>query len=102
MRVKVKYFTMLREAAQRPYEEFELKDDATLADLIETIALKYGCEARRYLYSDENRGTIDPSIYFLINGRNSKTLEGFKTFLKDGDAAAIIPPIASHFPHPSW
>ena len=83
MRVKVKYFTMLREAAQRPYEEFELKDDATLADLIEAIALKHGCEARRYLYSDENRGTIDPSIYFLINDRNSKILGGFKTSLKD-------------------
>lgn len=70
-----------------------MKNEATLADLIEAIASKYGCKARRYLYSDEDRREIDPSIYFLINGRNSKMLNGLETFLKDGDVIAIIPPI---------
>jgi len=90
VRVRVRYFTTLRELAGVPEEKITLKDDATLADLIEIVASKYGKEARDYLYT---KGKVDPSIYFLINGENSRVLSGLKTKLKDGDIVAIIPPI---------
>jgi len=90
VKVKVKYFTTLRELAGTLEEKIILKDGAILADLIEIIASKYGEEARNYLYK---KGKIDPSIYFLINGENSHTLSGLKTKLKEGDIIAIIPPI---------
>ena len=93
MRIKVRYFTTLRELAQRAEEVVELRDGALLRDLIEKIALTYGNEARKYLYVDEVQGTVDPSVRFLINGRDAKSLKGLDTRLKDGDIVAIIPPI---------
>jgi len=92
IRVKVRYFTTLRELAQRAIEEFELKDNAILRDLLEIVALKYGDEARQYLYVDDQK-TIDPSLRILINGMDSKMLKGLETRLNDEDVVAIIPPI---------
>ncbi len=93
MEVKVRYFTTLRELAQCTEEELKLEDNVCLEDLIEVIVSKYGDEARRYLYSDENQRIIDPSVRFLINGKGSEMIQGLKTKLKDGDTIAIIPPI---------
>lgn len=93
MRIKVRYFTTLRELAGRAEEIFELENGECLGDLIEIIASKYGGEARLYLYTDEDQKIIDPSVRFLINGRDSKMLQGLKTKLEDGDTIAIIPPI---------
>ncbi len=93
MKVKVKYFTTLRELAGSSEEEIELRNGETLEDLIDKIASRYGREAQEYLYSKKEKREIDPSIYFLINGVNYRTLSGLKTKLKDGDIIAIIPPI---------
>lgn len=93
MKVKVRYFTTLRELAQRAEEEFELEGNVCLRNLIEIIASKYGDEARRYLYSDEDQRIVDPSVRFLINGKDSKMIRGLETKLEDGDTIAIIPPI---------
>lgn len=93
MRVKIRYFTTLRELAGSSEEELEPKDDATLADLIKEVALKYGEEAHIYLYRRGESWEVDPSIYFLINGLNARLLSGPKTKLKNGDVVAIIPPI---------
>ena len=90
VQVKVRYFTTLRELAGALEAKLTLMDGATLADLIEIVASKYGKEAREYLYT---KGKVDPSIYFLINGENSRSLSGLKTKLKEGDIVAIIPPI---------
>ena len=93
MRVKVKYFTTLRELAERAEEEIEIEDGGTLEGLIEEVTSKYGKRARNLLrlYLKE----VDPSIYFLINGANARTLYGVSTKLKEGDIVAIIPPIGS-------
>ncbi len=90
MRVKVRYFTTLRELAGTAEEEVEMKSGASLASLIEEIAGKYGKAARDYLYHE---GKVDPSIYFLVNGASAKASSGVDTELKDGDTVAIIPPI---------
>ena len=69
----------------------ELEDGASLAKLVEKVASKYGKAARDYLYHDSCE--IDPSIYFLVNGKDAKALSERETRLKDGDIVAIIPPI---------
>jgi len=91
LRAKVRIFTTLRELAGTAEDEMELEDGASLAKLIEKVASKYGKAARDYLYRDN--GEIDPSIYFLVNGKDAKTLSGRETRLKDGDTVAIILPI---------
>jgi len=92
LRVKVRYFTTLRELAGTKEEELELKEGSILAELIETVVLKYGAEAFNYLHVKES-GEIDPSIQFLVNGVVIRSLHGFGTGLRDGDVVAIIPPI---------
>ncbi len=91
MKVKVRYFTTLRDLAGSAEEELRIEDGATLARLIKEVALKYGEKAGTYLY--QNGDKVDPAIYFLINGINSRIISGSDTILRDGDVVAIIPPI---------
>ena len=92
MKVRVRYFTTLRELAGFSEEELEVGDVSTLTDLVRRIAEKYGEEASSYLYVDET-GNIDPTMQFLVNGVSIRSLQGFKTRLADGDIVAVIPPI---------
>jgi len=93
LKVKVRYFTTLRELAGRSEEEVELRDGGNLVTLIQQVAEKYGKAARNYLYVSPENSELDPSIYFLVNGKNARVLSGPKTELKDSDIVAIIPPI---------
>lgn len=92
MKVRVRYFTTLRELAGFSEEELEIGDGSTLTDLIRRITEKYGEEASSYLYVDET-GDIDPTMQFLLNGVSIRSLQGFKTELADGDVVAVVPPI---------
>jgi len=80
----------LRELAGSREEKLTIIEDLTLADLIEVIASKYE-KARNYLYQKGEIRKTDPSIYFLINGRNSRSLSGLHTKLKNNDVVEIIP-----------
>ncbi|MBS7635602.1 MoaD family protein [Candidatus Bathyarchaeota archaeon] len=93
MKVKVRYFTTLRELTRLAEEEIELEDNCLLRDFIEKIVQKYGDEAYRYLYSDRDKKIVDPSVRFLIKGKDSRMLKGLETKLEDGNIIAIIPPI---------
>jgi len=93
LKIKVRYFTTLRELAGCMEETFELENDVFLEDLIEKIVSKYGEKARQYLYTDEKQKIINPALLILINGRRINTLQGLKTKLKDGDTIAILPPV---------
>jgi MoaD family protein len=88
--VKVRFYTTLRELVGSREEELTIKDDFSLADLIEVIASKY-VKARNYLYQKGEIRKTDPSIYFLVNGRNSRSLSGLHTKLKNNDVVEIIP-----------
>lgn len=92
MNIKVRYFTTLRELVGTREDGLELMDGSNLAELLETISIKYGTTAFTYLHVTES-GIIDPSIKFLINGVGAQSLRGLETELKDGDVVAIIPPI---------
>jgi molybdopterin synthase sulfur carrier subunit len=92
MKVRVKYFTTLRELAGTKEDELDLKDGCRLLELIETVAVRYGDEAFAYLHVADD-GRIDPSLKFLVNGVDAHRLAGFETALKAGDVVAIIPPV---------
>jgi len=98
LRARVRYFTTLRELAGSSEEELEIEDGGDLGDLIREIALKYGKEARDYLYIKGRGEEVDPSVYFLINGISARMLSGLNTQLKHGDIVAIIPPIGGGKP----
>ena len=91
MKVKVKYFTFLRELIGRKDEEYEFEKEPTVEELIKFIAKKYGKEAENYLF--EKDGRLKEILSFLVNGKSVTSLDGPKTKLKNGDILAIIPPV---------
>jgi molybdopterin synthase sulfur carrier subunit len=92
LKIRVRYYTTLRELAGSEEEEFELETHSVVGALVETVSEKYGVEAYNYLHVSPG-GNLDPAIKFLINGRDIRRLDGFETVLRDGDVVAFIPPI---------
>ncbi len=92
MKVKVKFFASVREAAGVRDDEVELPQDATLSDLIGALAAKHGTELRRQLI-DEEKDLPSPHIQYLIDGENARQLSGYQTKMRDGAEIALIPPV---------
>ncbi len=80
MKVKVKYFSLLRDYTRRVEEEIELPDNARLEDLLNKIAEKY---PELKTLSDDGVPAIP-----LVNGRYVDT----KYKLRNGDEVALMPP----------
>ncbi len=91
MRVKVKYFTVLREITKKREEEIELPEAATVEGLLNLLSERHGRKFTEYVYGEVERARSH--LQFLVNGRNTTTMQGFKTKLKNGDEVAILPPV---------
>jgi len=88
--VTVRFDPTLQEVTGRREEALTVPDGGTLADLLEVIAATYET-ARTYLYHNGAVRKTDPSLHFLINGRNARGLAGLKTPLKHHDVVEIVP-----------
>lgn len=91
MKVKVKFFTVLREITQRREEEIELPNAATVEGLLKVLSERHGRKFTEYVYDKAKKVRSD--LQFLINGKSTTTLQGFKTKLENGDEVAILPPV---------
>ncbi len=94
MLITVRFDSILQEVAERREDALPLHDGDTLADLLEVIATTYAA-ARPYLYHHGVIRKTDPTLYFLINGRNARGLAGLQTPLRHQDVVEItaIPPM---------
>ncbi len=94
VKVTVRFFTSLRELVGKKDETLELPDieKITLDELLSNLSSKHGKSFAEYVY-DEKTGEVVKFLQFLINGKSSVSLNGFKTELKDGDVLAILPPV---------
>jgi molybdopterin synthase sulfur carrier subunit len=90
MRVKVRFFTRIRELTNRREEEVETRGGITLQELLGLLEKNYGEEFRSYVR--EGVEIKKGSIQFLVNGRNTRFLNDLETRLKDGDVIALLPP----------
>lgn len=91
MKVKVKFFTSLREITGKKEEEIQLPRTIRVKELLVSLSEKYGKEFTDYLYDE--RGKVQTYIQILVNGRGINVLQGFETELKEGDTIAIFPPV---------
>jgi len=89
--VKVKFFTALREIVGKREEQIEFSKAVTVGELLKQLCQKYGEGFRDYLYDE--KGEVRSHLHFLVNGKSTTTLQGFKTKLKEGDQIAILPPV---------
>ena len=91
MKVKVKFFTSLREITGKKEDEIQSPRTIRVKELLASLSEKYGREFTDYLYDE--RGKVRTYIQILVNGRGINVLQGFETKLKEGDAIAIFPPV---------
>ena len=91
IKVKVRFFTRLRELVGKREVELEFKEHITAADLLSFLDERYGSGFKNYIYGED--GKVRSFLQFLVNGKSVSALEGFETRLKNGDVIAIIPPV---------
>jgi sulfur-carrier protein len=89
--MKIRYYATLRDVTSTKEENWEQQAD-TLQDLIDALCLKYGQQFSRWV-SCKDGGYGILSI-FLINGKDYRSLDGFKTRLKSNDIISLFPPVA--------
>ena len=79
MRIKVLYFSSVKDKVGIPSEEFELTGNSTISDLIKLISEKY----------PQIEDSLKNSM-FAVNEEYASTDQE----LKEGDTVAIIPPVS--------
>jgi molybdopterin synthase sulfur carrier subunit len=92
MKVKVKFFALVRELTGKREEIVDLNDQATVRTLLGKLVEEYGVKFRDYIFdpvSQEPRGHVQ----FLMDGRNITLMQGLDTALKEGTSLAILPPV---------
>lgn len=94
MKIKVRFFTSLREIVNKREEalSFDQNQKVTVNFVLKTLAEKYGTPFKEYVYEGK---TAKPKgfLQFLVNGNSTSTLNGLETELEDGDLLAILPPV---------
>ncbi len=91
MKVKVKFFTSLREITGKKEDEIQSPRTIRVKELLDSLSKKYGRKFTDYLYDE--KGKVRTYIQILVNGRGINVLQGFETKLKEGDTIAIFPPV---------
>jgi len=93
MKVKVRFFTSLREIVGKREEtiKFTQTEPVTINLVLRALSEEYGKPFNEYVYS--STGQPRSFLQFLINGTSASTQQGFETTLKDGDVLAILPPV---------
>ena len=94
MQVSVRFFTSLREIADKKEEtlKFPEGEKVTLDKVLKILAQRYGKRFVEYVYDDKT-DDVKGFLQFLINGKSAATLNGLQTELEDGDVLAILPPV---------
>ncbi len=90
MRVKVRFFTVLRELIGKREEDVVVRDGASVREVLDLLSERYGKEFSDYLFEEKR---VREHIQILLNGANIMTLDGFETRLKDDSTLALLPPM---------
>lgn len=90
MRIKVRYFTVLREITEKREENLFVEDKVNVGEILDLLTKRYGDEFSDYLFEEEG---LRSHIQILLNGTNILTLDGFETELDANSTLAIVPPV---------
>jgi molybdopterin synthase sulfur carrier subunit len=89
MRVKVQYLGVIRSKLGKIEEEVDIKEGASISDLLSRLTKTYG-ENLKSLFDEDEKNVLDPSYIVTINGFLIGRLRGMKTRLKEGDRIALM------------
>lgn len=89
MKVSVRYIGFIKDLAGRNREDLEIKEDASILDVLNQIDLVYGKELGVGILEN---GLNDVKMGFMvaINGILIGQLDGLKTRLHDGDDITLM------------
>jgi len=89
MKIKVHYISLVKGFTKTSQEEFELKKDTSLADLLDKIAAKYGKPLILEVY-DPTKKEMKPNFVAMVNGILMDQLKGVNTQLKESDSVILM------------
>jgi molybdopterin converting factor small subunit len=89
MKVRVQYLGFIKNLINRREDEFELEEDASLAELLNKIAGMYGKPFQKEVFEP---GLKDVKMGFVVtvNGVLMGQLQGVDTRLNDGDNIILM------------
>ena len=90
MKVTIRFFGQIRQAAGRAAEILELESPITPKDLVERLAQESGDPLRSHLLGAD--GKLRPSLVLVVGDEQIDV--GAAAPLRDGDELTILPPIA--------
>lgn len=91
LKIKLEYLGHIKNiTSNKREEEIEIKEDATVTDLLMRLSEKYGEPFKKAIY--EPKGTDVKSNYIVtVNDYLLNQLKGLETKLKDGDHVTLLP-----------
>jgi len=88
--MKVRLYATLRAAAGTGELNWQ-RPAPTLGALVHDLSEQYGSRFRRWMYDGDQLG---PWVILLVNGRDSRHLQGLDTPLHAEDEVSLFPPVA--------
>jgi molybdopterin synthase sulfur carrier subunit len=89
--MKINFFATLRQIVGQKTVDFDLPEDTTVMELVETVVARYPL-LRRELLDEE--GNLWPHVHVFVNGRDFPYLEnGPQTAIKLTDTINIFPAV---------
>ena len=89
MLVRIRFFGGIREFTGKKWMTLELPEDITVRDVIYELTRQLNPKLLEKIL-DENE-EVRSEIIVLLNGRNIRNLNGFKTEVKEDDIVSIFP-----------
>lgn len=91
MKVKIFFFSPLRQILGLKETDIELPEGATVANLFEELATRFGEPVKKYIF-DGMTGRPRGYLLYQVGEKNQSTSYKIDTKLKDGENLAIMSP----------
>jgi len=89
MKIKVHYISLVKSFTKTSQDEFDLKEDTSLADLLDKIAAKYEKPFTLEVY-DPSKKEMKLTFVAMVNGVLMDQLKGINTPLKNDDSIILM------------
>jgi len=91
LKITVDYLGSIKQTLElKQPEQVQLKDDASLVDLLSILAEKHGDSFKKSVYEPKDTD-LKPYYILSLNGVMLNQLKGLETPLKDGDHLTFLP-----------
>ncbi|MFC1754830.1 MoaD/ThiS family protein [Thermoproteota archaeon] len=91
MKITVKYFAMVRDVTGKTEDFLDFQKETTAQNMLSLLFDIYGKDFKRNICTSD--GLLRDGLIFLLNGEVVNRNDLGSKMLKEGDVAAIMPPV---------